>query len=155
MTVHDMCHQETIDIAQPPSVVYETVRQLERMGEWSPENHGGSWLKGDGTSVGDQFEGVNRVGDREWKATATVTRCDPGEAFCFGVGPADAPLITWGYLMEATDTGTSVTETWDVLELPQIMQSYSEDQLAQRKAMIQEGMQVTLQNLKATCESAA
>jgi len=48
-----------------------------------------------------------------------------------------------------------VTETWDVLELPQIMQSYSEDQLAQRKAMIQESMKVTLQNLKATCESAA
>lgn len=148
-----MSHEESIDINCSPREVYDTISQLERMGEWSPENFGGAWLKGDGTSVGDEFEGINRIGEREWTAVATITRCDPGEAFCFAVGPADDPGTTWGYLFEASGDGTTVTETWDVLRLPSTLETYSAEQLAQRKAGVQESMRTTLANLKATCES--
>ena len=52
-------HSETVEIAASATEVYNAVRDLERMGEWSPENQGGSWIVGDGQSVGDRFEGNN------------------------------------------------------------------------------------------------
>ena len=33
-------------IAAAPERVYELVSDLPRMGEWSPENTGGTWIKG-------------------------------------------------------------------------------------------------------------
>ena len=79
-------HSETVEIAATPEQVYAAVSQLERMGEWSPENQGGAWIAGDGTSVGDRFEGNNAIGEHTWSAVAEVVRCDPNEAFCFTVG---------------------------------------------------------------------
>ena len=46
---------------------------MERYGEWSSENTGGYWRKKDGVpgtgEVGDEFVGINRRGDDEWKAS--------------------------------------------------------------------------------------
>lgn len=41
MAVHGMMHNESVEIAAQPAEVFDAVRRLERMGEWSPENHGG------------------------------------------------------------------------------------------------------------------
>ena len=44
-------------IAATPERVYELVSDLPRMGEWSPENTGGSWIKGaTGPAVGAKFK---------------------------------------------------------------------------------------------------
>ena len=85
-------HAKTVEIAATPIDVYNIVSSLERMGEWSPENTGGSWILGNGTNVGDRFEGNNAIGDRTWSAVAEVVRCDPGSAFCFTVGALDNPV---------------------------------------------------------------
>ena len=148
-------HAETVDIAATPAEVYNTVSNLERMGEWSPENQGGHWIVGNGSNVGDRFEGTNALGDRTWTAVAEVVRCDPGSAFCFTVGALDNPVAEWGYHLEATDNGTSVTETWKMTQLPPSLIDAPEDRVQGRVDMVAQGMATTLARLKATLEAEA
>ena len=57
--------EESIDIDAPPERVYDMVADLSRMGEWSPENQGGKWLRGaTGASQGARFKGRNRIGSK-------------------------------------------------------------------------------------------
>lgn len=152
MAVHGMYHEESIEIAASPDAVYTTIRQLERMGEWSPESTGGAWIAGDGSAAGDQFDGVNRIGDREWTATATVLRAEPGAAFSFHTGPSDTPMAEWTYLMAASDTGTTLTEVWEVHVLPPTLVDASPERLAGRADMVRDGMRATLAGIKASIE---
>ena len=146
-------HSETVEVAASPAQVYDAVSRLERMGEWSPENQGGVWISGDGTNVGDQFEGNNALGDRTWTAMAEVVRCDPGEAFCFTVGDLANPVAEWGYHLEPSDTGTTVTETWKMTQLPPSLVDAPAERVQGRADMVAEGMATTLANLKASLES--
>ena len=67
------------EIATPAEQVWTMVADLTRMGEWSPENQGGTWLKGaDGPAPGVKFRGVNRNGTKTWKAVATIVDAEPG-----------------------------------------------------------------------------
>jgi hypothetical protein len=145
-------HAKTVEIAATPIDVYNIVSSLERMGEWSPENTGGSWILGNGTNVGDRFEGNNAIGDRTWSAVAEVVRCDPGSAFCFTVGALDNPVAEWGYHLEATDQGTRVTETWKMTQLPPSLVDAPEERVQGRADMVADGMVTTLANLKASIE---
>jgi len=146
-------HSETIEIAASPAEVYAAVSQLERMGDWSPENQGGAWIKGDGSTVGDQFDGKNVVGQMSWNAVAEVVQCDPNESFCFTVGGLEEPVAEWGYHLKPTETGTEVTETWKMTRLPDFLAEGTEEQLQGRINMISSGMATTLANLKAALES--
>ena len=65
-----MRHQIEVSrvVSASPERVYELVSDLPRMGEWSPENTGGKWVKGaTGPAVGALFEGTNRLGKKKWK----------------------------------------------------------------------------------------
>ncbi|MEY3619020.1 MAG: hypothetical protein RL726_1718, partial [Actinomycetota bacterium] len=58
------------EIAASPEVVWEMVSDLTRMGEWSPENKGGEWIKGaTGPAVGASFKGRNSNGKKSWSTT--------------------------------------------------------------------------------------
>ena len=47
-------------IAASAAEWYDMVSDLRRMGEWSPENRGGAWIKGArGPAVGARFKGSN------------------------------------------------------------------------------------------------
>jgi hypothetical protein len=152
MTVHDMHHSESIDVAAAPPDVYDLVRRLDRMGEWSPENTGGTWVSGDGSSTGDQFEGVNQIGERQWSVVATINRAEPGVAFAFCTGPPDDVTVQWSYEMEPTESGTALTETWDVVKLPSALTDAPPERLAGRKAQVLESMRATLKSMKSTLE---
>jgi len=146
-------HSESVEVAASPETVYEAVRNLERMGDWSPENQGGSWIVGDGTSVGDRFEGNNAIGERTWTAVAEVVRCDPAQAFCFTVGDLDNPVAEWGYYLAATEGGTQVTETWKMTQLPPSLVDAPAERVQGRADMVAAAMATTLANLKVSLES--
>jgi hypothetical protein len=56
------------------------------MGEWAPENVGGTWLGGaSGPQPGAKFRGTNRIGKRKWKTVATVIDAESGRRFSFRV----------------------------------------------------------------------
>ena len=102
-------------IAAPAARVWELVSDLPRMGEFSPENAGGSWVGGaPGPAAGAVFRGRNRRGRHRWSTRCTVTRCEPGSAFAFAVSSVGLPVAEWAYEIEPDAGGTAcrVTETW-------------------------------------------
>ncbi len=101
-------------VAATPQRVYELVSDLPRMGEWSPENTGGAWIKGaTGPALGAKFKGKNRKGAKRWSTVATVVTAEPGVDFAFDVSVKGFAVARWGYRLEAADGGTRVTEYWD------------------------------------------
>jgi hypothetical protein len=100
-------------MAAPAEAVWALISDLSRMGEWSPENTGGSWIKGaTGPRVGACFKGVNRNGVRRWSTTATVVSCEPGRSFEIAVSAGPLSVANWRYEFEETELGCRVTESW-------------------------------------------
>jgi uncharacterized protein YndB with AHSA1/START domain len=103
----------TRDIAASPEKVWALVTDLPRMGEWSPENQGGSWSKGaTGPAVGASFKGRNKNGKKSWGTTVTVNVCDEPSKFSFALMALGKNWCDWVYEIEATPTGCRVTHSW-------------------------------------------
>lgn len=101
------------DIAAPADKVWALVADVSRMGEWSPENTGGTWRKGaTGPALGAQFKGSNKNGVRRWSTTCTVVECQPGKVFEFAVTSGPLGVANWRYEFEETETGCRVTESF-------------------------------------------
>jgi hypothetical protein len=104
----------TREIAAPADAVWALVSDLPRMGEWSPENTGGKWIKGaTGPVTGAVFSGKNKNGLRRWSTTVTVTDSRPGQAFEIAVSCGPFAIANWRYELEATADGCRVTESWN------------------------------------------
>ncbi|MDA3038930.1 MAG: SRPBCC family protein [Actinomycetota bacterium] len=152
MTVEGMYHEKSIQIDATAEQVYDTVSDLTRMGEWSPENCGGRWLDGGAGAVGDRFEGDNQLGDRKWSVVAQVTRADRGSEFQFVTGEPTSPYVRWTYRMNGSSP-TVLTEIWDVEQLPPTLASADAERLAARAQAVGEGMVATLAAIRSTLES--
>ena len=137
-----------------PARIYELVSDLPRMGEWSPENTGGKWLGGaNEAKVGAQFRGTNRSGVAFWATRVTVTAAEPGKRFTFDVDFMGVPISTWEYEFAGDDGACTVTERWTDRR-PRLMRATSVlTGVVNRDNHNREGMQKTLQRLKATAES--
>jgi hypothetical protein len=102
------------EIAAPAGKVWALVSDLPRMGEWSPENAGGTWTKGaTGPALGAVFKGTNKNGFRRWSTSVTVVACEPGKVFEFAVTSGPLAVANWRYEFEETDSGCRVTESWE------------------------------------------
>lgn len=111
-----MSHQvEVIKfVAASPELVYGIISDLPRMGEFSPENTGGKWVKGAaGPAVGAKFVGTNKKGWIRWTTVAKVTEATPAKAFAFDVTAAGMAVAGWGFTLEPADGGTNLTQWWD------------------------------------------
>lgn len=104
----------SVDVAATPQRVWELVSDLPAMGEYSPENTGGRWVRGaTGPAPGAVFRGRNRRGLHRWSTRCTVTRCDPGRSFAFAVAaPLGLPVSQWSFDLDPTEHGCRLTETW-------------------------------------------
>jgi len=101
------------EINAPAKQVWEMISDLPRMGEWSPENEGGVWLKGaDGPVEGAKFRGTNRRGKRRWKTVATIVNAEPDRSLTFRTAVMGIPDSEWSYDIESTDGGCRVSESW-------------------------------------------
>jgi hypothetical protein len=102
--------------------LYDLVSDLPRMGEWSPENTGGRWVKGaSGPVVGAHFKGTNRSGRFRWSTDVVVTVAKPGEKFGFDVTLGPFKVANWDYHFEQAggpDGATKVVETWTDHRVP-------------------------------------
>ncbi len=154
MTVEGMYHEETVHIEAPAEVVYQLVSDLPRMGEWSPENRGGQWLDGGAGRVGDRFEGHNKIGDREWSVVCQVTRAEPASEFQFVTGDPDSPFVRWSYRLEGSNP-TTLTEVWDVEQLPPTLADAPPDRLAGRAQQVGDSLRQTLTGIKESAEKEA
>lgn len=119
MDVSHYHHSDSISIGRPPSDVYAIVTDLDRMGELSPVYQGGEWDDpSEAGKVGAWFTGHNAIGELTWDTRCEVTVAEPDRAFTFvnHGGEGKRNLVQWGYELEPDGAGTTLTETWQVLE---------------------------------------
>ena len=153
-----MSHSESIEINASPEKVWSLVTAMDRYGEWSSENTGGYWRKNEegipGTgAVGDEFVGINRIGDDEWKALVEIIVREENKAFAFVTGGTAMNLIHWRYDLEPTDSGTTLTESWTLMNLSPLMNEHGDEEIQFRAANARESITATLQGMKAAAES--
>ena len=102
-------------VAAPPERVWDLISDVTRMGDWSPEAIGGTWVKGASRpAVGAKFKGRNKHGKRSWSTSCTVTDAEPGRCFGFDVDAGPLGVANWSYTIDPNPDGASctVTETW-------------------------------------------
>jgi hypothetical protein len=101
------------EMGASPERIWSLVSDLSRMGDWSPENTGGTWLKGaTGPTNGARFRGTNAHGKNSWTTNITVDTCEPAREIAFEVTAGGFKVARWSYRIEATPSGARVTETW-------------------------------------------
>jgi Polyketide cyclase / dehydrase and lipid transport len=148
--------QASMTVHASPTVLYDAVSDVRRMGEWSPECRNCSWVGG-ATSpvVGAHFKGSNRRGMARWSTTPQVVAADPAREFAFVTGHRGREMTRWSYRFEATSEGTEVTETFQMLsDMPWYFRLA--DRLlmgvTDRRADLEASMCETLRNLKSAIE---
>lgn len=145
----------TIEIAAPPSTVYDLVSDITRMGEWSPECYRCEWLdSATGPVVGARFRGYNRLSAYRWQTTAVITTADPGREFAFTILHANGREETlWRYRLNALDAGTAVIESYEFLWCP-VANRIAELPIP-RDRQLRRGIEETLQRIKNAAERSA
>ena len=152
MTVHDMHLEISKEIKASAASVYALVSDLPRMGEWSTENIGGEWTTGNPGEVGSRFIGTNRIKSFEWSVPVEVTIAEPAQCFEFVAAPDDGPFVRWTYQIEATEGGCTLTEIWDVMDLPPSLAKLDAEGLAGRKEAVRGTIEATLDGIQASAE---
>jgi len=105
-----------------PEQVFDRVADLSRMPELSPECVNVEWVKGDGSGIGDQFKGWNRIGPAGWWTNGwIIERARPRRLVVETstiYGERDEPTNRWTYEFQEDPGGTRVVERLDTLRLP-------------------------------------
>lgn len=100
-------------IDAPPADVWAKVSDLTRMGEWSPENKGGEWIKGaTGPAVGARFKGKNANGSKSWSTVVLVREFEPPTRIVFTLMVGPTQWCDWIYQIEPSGSGSLVTHSW-------------------------------------------
>jgi uncharacterized protein YndB with AHSA1/START domain len=144
------------EIAAPAEQVWAMVSDVTRMGEWSPETEGATWLGGaTGAAPGVKFRGTNRNGKKKWDTVAKIVDADPGRLLSFRITAAGLKVAEWRYAFEPTATGCRVTETW-IDQRGVVAKTLGKpiSGVADRAEHNRAGMEQTLERLKSVAESA-
>lgn len=109
----------TVTVGASPEAVYDTVSDVRRIPEWSPECVHAHWIgEVDGPSEGDRFLARNRRGLLRWGNKPRVTAAERPHHFAFVVDqPPFGDVTRWSYRIEPGDVpGTSrVTESFELV----------------------------------------
>jgi hypothetical protein len=103
--------------------VWDVVRDVTRVGEWSHECVGAEWL-GDATAAapGARFRGRNRSGMLRWGRVCEIVSADPYELVWFTVPTTAFPDSSeWRITLAPVDDGTSIAQQFRVLRAPKVL----------------------------------
>ncbi len=140
-------------IAAKPEDIYALVSALTRMGEWSPEATGGTWLKpSTGPEVGAKFLGENSTGGQRWKTLATVTEAQVGKRFVFRISAHGLKISDWSYeIVDQGDGHCKVIEHWVDRRNPMMrLGSRLLTKVGDRKSFNAKNMEATLAAIEAS-----
>jgi Polyketide cyclase / dehydrase and lipid transport len=107
-----------VSVAAAPAMLYETVSDVRRMGDWSPECTRCEWIgSATGPVVGARFKGTNRHGLMRWSTKPRVVVANAPHEFAFVTAHLGRDMTKWSYEFRPTadDTGTVVTESFEML----------------------------------------
>jgi hypothetical protein len=103
--------------------VWNVVRDVTRVGEWSHECVGAAWL-GDAASAvpGARFRGSNRVGRIRWGRVCEILSAEPHELVWRTVPTALYPDSSeWRITLDEVDDGTRISQSFRVLRAPKVL----------------------------------
>lgn len=143
---------DNVEINASPDTVFAAVSQLDQMGKFSPENTGGTWVKGStGPALGARFKGTNKNEKNKWTTSVKVVAFDPPTTFAFDVSVGPFKVSRWSYAIEPSATGSRVTETW-VDRRSNFAKNRSKGIVADRETFTRGSIRTTLDALKASLE---
>jgi hemerythrin-like domain-containing protein len=106
-----------------PNDVWEVVHAVDRVGEWSHECTGITWL-GQTTSAepGARFRGRNRAGLFRWGRECEIVTAEPWELVWRTVPTRVYPDSTeWAIRLRPADGGTYIEQTFRVVKAPKLL----------------------------------
>lgn len=118
-----LANRVEVDVDVDIDEVWDVVRDVTRVGEWSHECVGAEWL-GDATEAvpGARFRGRNRAGAFRWGRVCEVVSADPHELVWITVPTALYPDSSeWRISLAEVDGGTRITEQFRVLRAPKVL----------------------------------
>ncbi len=103
-------------IAVDADRLYSLVSDVRRTPEWSPQVVHCAWVPpATGPAVGARFRATNGKGRHTWSNVPVVETADPGREFTFVRAARGGGTIRWRYRFEPDATGTTVTESYEVV----------------------------------------
>lgn len=150
-------YQQSIVIAVTPDALYDVVSDITRTGEWSPVCTACWWDdEREAGQAGARFTGHNEQPGRTWETRSRVVAADRPREFAWVVGD---DYVRWGYTLEPTPAGTTLTESWEFLPngIAMFHDKYGDEAAAQideRTAQAHDGIPRTLAALKRIAEAA-
>ena len=107
----------------PIDAVWDVVRDVTRVGEWSHECVSASWLGGATAAVpGARFRGRNRQGLLRWGRVCEVRTAEPYEFSWHTVPTTFYPDSSeWRIRLEEDDGGTRIEQTFRVIRAPKVL----------------------------------
>ena len=103
--------------------VWEIVRDVTRVGEWSHECVGAAWLAdAKAAAPGARFRGRNRAGLLRWGRVCEIVSADPHELVWITVPTTLYPDSSeWRIALTTTDAGTRISQQFRVLRAPKVL----------------------------------
>jgi polyketide cyclase/dehydrase/lipid transport protein len=165
----------SVPLDAPADRVYQMVSDITRMGEWSPECYGGSWISGSPGRPGARFHGFNREHDAEWTSECEVVTAEPARefgftvlAFCAGKPSEDTTWVggsqpgdqTWTFEIREDGAGCVLTQVHTMklvspfyrMLLEEVAEDERADSVRTRREHLQHSMESTLAKIKAASE---
>lgn len=110
-----------VDVAVPPDAVWDVLRDVTRVGEWSHECASAQWLGGKGEAVpGARFRGRNRQRWIRWGRTCEVLSVEPARELVWRTVPTvlNPDSTRWRVSLEPQSSGTRIVQRYDVTQAP-------------------------------------
>jgi hypothetical protein len=107
-----------------PEQVWDLLADVTRTGDWSHETRGAEWLDGaTGPVPGARFRGRNGKGRTRWSRICEIDVCESGRRIAWHTVPTRAynDSTRWTYEIDAIETGTKITQRFEVLKLGPVM----------------------------------
>ena len=113
----------TVTVDADIDEVWDVVRDVTRVGEWSHECIGADWLSGaDAPAPGARFRGRNRAGVFRWGRVCEIVSADPYDLVWITVPSALYPDSSeWRITLTKVEEGTRISQHFQVIRAPKIL----------------------------------
>jgi uncharacterized protein YndB with AHSA1/START domain len=99
--------------------VWPLISDPDLPAKFSEEFQGAVWLDGATPGLGAKFKGTNKMGERVWDTTSTITDFSVNEVFEWTVEDLDNPVSIWSFRLSPSDGST-------LLKMSGVLGTYTE-----------------------------